>query len=185
MTNLTPQTLAELRLLLDKAPPLPYRAFPRTYGNPSDGPTYIALEAELRGRWEEVATGNYDQWSGTGLALAAAAVNVLPSLLAATDELAHMTEARDNARAEVERLTATVIKDTERNQAMNPLDQLAHDSEAAAQLAANRDRLIVEARQSGATWRAIATAAGRTELAVRTAAKKANAGVLPTVRTDR
>ena len=69
--------------------------------------------------------------------------------------------------------------------ARNPLDQLAHDSDAAAQLAANRDRLIVEARQSGATWRAIATAAGRTELAVRTAAKKANAGVLPTVRTGR
>ena len=66
--------------------------------------------------------------------------------------------------------------------AMNPIDQLAHDSEAAAQLAANRDRLIVEARQSGATWRAIATASGRPELAVRTAAKKANAGVLPTVR---
>ena len=69
--------------------------------------------------------------------------------------------------------------------AMNPLDQLAHDSEAAAKLAANRGRLIVEARQNGATWRAIATAAGRTELAVRTAAKKTNAGVLPTVRTDR
>ena len=68
--------------------------------------------------------------------------------------------------------------------AMNPLDQLAHDSEAAAKLAANRDRLIVEARQDGATWRAIATAAGRTELAVRTAAKKTNAGVLPTVRAD-
>ena len=184
MTSLTPQTLAELRLLLDKAPPLPYRAFPRTYGNRSDGPTYIALEAELRGCWEEVATGDVDQWSGTGLALAAAAVNVLPALLAATDELAHMTEARDNARAEVERLTATVIK-RHRKEAMNPLDQLAHDSEAAAKLAANRDRLIVEARQDGATWRAIATAAGRTELAVRTAAKKANAGVLPTVRTDR
>ena len=69
--------------------------------------------------------------------------------------------------------------------AMNPLDQLAHNSEAAAKLAANRDRLIVEARQDGATWRAIAAAAGRTELAVRTAAKKANACVLPTVRTDR
>ena len=63
---------------------------------------------------------------------------------------------------------------------MNPLDQLARESEEAAQLAANRDRLIVEARQNGATWRAIATAAGRTELAVRAAAKKANNGNLPT-----
>ena len=184
MTSLTPQTLVELRLLLDEAPQLPYRVSPRTQGNPSDGPTYVALEAQLEGRWEEVATGCYDRWSDMGLGLAAAAINALPALLDTTDELAHMTEARDNARAEVERLTATVIK-RHRKEAMNPLDQLAHDSEAAAQLAANRDRLIVEARQSGATWRAIATAAGRTELAVRTAAKKANAGVLPTVRTDR
>lgn len=63
---------------------------------------------------------------------------------------------------------------------MNPLDQLAHESKEAAKLADNRDRLIVEARQAGATWRAIATAAGRTELAVRAAAKKANNGNLPT-----
>ena len=105
---MTPETLAELRLLLDEAPQLPYRDSPRTHGNPSDGPTYVALEAELEGRWEEVATGNYDQWSGVGLALAAAAINALPSLLSATDELTHMMEARDTARAEVERLTATV-----------------------------------------------------------------------------
>ena len=106
--NLTAETLAELRLLLDEAPQLPYLYSPGTHGNPSDGPTYVALEAELEGRWEEVATGNYDQWSGGGLALAAAAVNALPSLLAATDELARMREARDNARAEVDRLSAAV-----------------------------------------------------------------------------
>ena len=34
--------------------------------------------------------------------------NALPALLDTTDELAHMTEARDNARSEVERLAATV-----------------------------------------------------------------------------
>ena len=106
--NSTPETLAELRLLLDEAPQLPYRASPRTHGIPSDGPTYVALEAQLEGRWEEVATGCYDRWSGMGLALAAAAINALPALLDTTDELAHMTEARDNARAEVERLTAKV-----------------------------------------------------------------------------
>ena len=37
-----------------------------------------------------------------------AAVRALPALLGAATELTHMTEARDNARAEVERLTAMV-----------------------------------------------------------------------------
>ena len=55
-----------------------------------------------------MATGNYDQWGGMGLALAAAAVNALPALLGAATELAHMREARDYARAEVERLTAQI-----------------------------------------------------------------------------
>ena len=108
--HLTPETLAGLRLLLDDAPQLPYRASPRTHGNPSDGPTYVALEAQLEGRWEEVATGCYDRWSDMGLGLAAAAINALPALLDTTDELAHMTEARDNARAEVERLTALLAE---------------------------------------------------------------------------
>ena len=106
--NSTPETLAELRLLLDEAPQLPYRASPRTHGIPSDGPTYVALEAQLEGRWEEVATADYDRWSDMGLALAAAAINAMPALLAAADELAHMTEARDNARTEVERLTGQI-----------------------------------------------------------------------------
>lgn len=106
--NSTPETLEELRLLLDEAPQLPYRASPRTHGIPSDGPTYVALEAQLEGRWEEVATGYYERWSDMGLALAAAAINALPALLDTTDELAHMTEARDNARTEVERLTGQI-----------------------------------------------------------------------------
>ena len=106
--NLTPEALAELRLLLGDAPQLPYRVSPRTHGNPSDGPTYVALEAQWEGSWEEVATGCYDRWSDMGLGLAAAAINALPALLDTTDELAHMTEARDNARAEVERLTGQI-----------------------------------------------------------------------------
>lgn len=110
MIALTTETLAELRLLLDEAPQLPYRASLRAHGDPSGGPTYVALEAQLEGRWEEVATGDYDRWSDMGLALAAAAINALPSLLSATDELAHMTEARDNARTEVERLTALLAE---------------------------------------------------------------------------
>ena len=56
----------ELRRLLGEAPPLPYRDSPRTHGDPSNGPTYVALEAQLEGRWEEVATGSYDRWSGMG-----------------------------------------------------------------------------------------------------------------------
>lgn len=108
MIDLTPETLAELRRLLVEAPPLPYQCGTRTHGLPSDGPTYVALEAQHEGRWEEVATGDYERWSGTGLELATAAVNALPALLDAATELAHMREARDNARAEVERLTAMV-----------------------------------------------------------------------------
>ena len=108
MSDLTPETLAELRRLLSEAPPLPYRDSLGSYGAPSEGPTYVALEAQREGRWEEVATGNYDQWGGMGLALAAAAVNALPALLGAATELAHMREARDNARAEVERLTGQI-----------------------------------------------------------------------------
>ena len=42
--------------------------------------------------------------------LIVAAVNALPALLDDADRLAHMTEARDNARAEVERLTAKVVE---------------------------------------------------------------------------
>ena len=84
MTDPTPETLAELRRLLDEAPPLPYRDRPATHGDPSNGPTYVALEAQWEGRWEEVATGNYEEWCGMGIALAAAAVNALPALL---DEL--------------------------------------------------------------------------------------------------
>ena len=43
-----------------------------------------------------------------------AAVRALPALLGAATELTHMTEARDNARAEVERLAALVaeVKET-------------------------------------------------------------------------
>ena len=91
MSASTPETLAELRRLLDEAPPLPYRDSPATHGDPSNGPTYVALEAQWEGRWEEVATGNYEKWCGMGIALAAAAVNALPALLDAAverDELA-------------------------------------------------------------------------------------------------
>ena len=52
--------------------------------------------------YRDAETGDLNRFTS---ARAAAAVNALPTLL---DRLAHMTEARDNARAEVERLTAKV-----------------------------------------------------------------------------
>ena len=97
--RVTPEMLAELRRLLDEAPPPPYRDSPATHGDPSNGPTYVALEAQWEGRWEEVATGNYEKWCGMGIALAAAAVNALPALLDAAAE-------RDALAATVERVRA-------------------------------------------------------------------------------
>ena len=102
------KVLIELPRLLAEAPPPPYRYGPRTHGLPSDGPTYVALEAKYEGRWEEVATGDYERWNGMGIELAAAAVNALPTLLDAATELAHMTEARDSARQRVAELEAAV-----------------------------------------------------------------------------
>lgn len=62
----------------------------------------------------------------------------------------------------------------------DPLEQLRKDTASAARLADRRDRLIVEARRAGCTWRAIADAVGMTELATRNAATRANDGQLPT-----
>ena len=99
MSAPTPETLAELRRLLDEAPPLPYRDSPATHGDPSNGPTYVALEAQREGRWEEVATGNYEKWCGMGIALAAAAVNALPALLDAAAERDALAAKLDAVRA--------------------------------------------------------------------------------------
>ena len=63
---------------------------------------------------------------------------------------------------------------------IDPLEQLRKDTASATRLADRRDRLIVQARQGGATWRAIADAVGMTELATRNAATRANGGELPT-----
>ena len=97
MTELTPEKRAELRELIGESPDLPYRVSHGTHGNPSDGPTYVALEALWDGRWEEVATGDYASWNGMALDLAAAAVNALPSLLDAADE-------RDRLATQAERV---------------------------------------------------------------------------------
>ena len=89
MTSPTPD-LAELRRLAEAATPGPWAA---RYG--------VSWEARVC-----TTTGSLADVDSTANAeLIAAAVNALPTLL---DRLAHMTEARNNARAEVERLTAVV-----------------------------------------------------------------------------
>ena len=84
--------MAELRRLLDAS------------GHAHDvyevNEDYSGYSVETWEGWS-IATCAGEQWAQ----LIAAAVNALPSLL---DRLAHMTEARDNARAEVERLGAMV-----------------------------------------------------------------------------
>lgn len=108
MSAPTPETLAELRRLLDEAPPLPYRDRPATHGDPSNGPTYVALEAQWEGRWEEVATGSYEKWCGMGIALAAAAVNALPALLDAAAERDALADRLDIAEAGLDRVAVAM-----------------------------------------------------------------------------
>ena len=92
-------TRAALRRLLAEAPPLPWRY--REHGYPGDGPSSVALEAKpFEGGWEPVAVGDYDQWSGYGVALAAAAVNALPDLL----------DALEKAEGHRDSLAATLIE---------------------------------------------------------------------------
>ena len=91
--------------------------------------------AELRrlySEWQETVNpyGFRLMPSGEYYALAAAAVNALPALLDdadalldEADRLAHMTEARNNARAEVKRLTAIV-------EAVRALHQPKHYADA-------------------------------------------------------
>ena len=74
----------------------------------------LAELRRLHSEWQETVNpyGFCLMPSGEYYALAAAAVDALPALLDDADalraELAHMTEARNNARAEVERLAAVV-----------------------------------------------------------------------------
>ena len=80
--------LAELRRLAEAATPGPWAA---RYG--------VSWEARVCATTGSLADVN----STANAELIVAAVNALPTLL---DHLAHMTEARNNARAEVKRLTA-------------------------------------------------------------------------------
>ena len=97
--------VTELRRLLAGASPLPWQWEP-----PSGKSWPLGDESLVTTSGDPVLYGwGYDASGIDGAdgdrALIAAAVNALPTLL---DHLAHMTEARDNARAEVKRLTALV-----------------------------------------------------------------------------
>ena len=86
--------VAELRRLLDEAragSPLPWR---RIGSRVDDADRYQVSKCLL----------------DADAILIVAAANALPALLDDADRLAHMTEARDNARAEVERLTALLAE---------------------------------------------------------------------------
>ena len=94
--------VAELRILAENATPGPW-----DYYRPH--PNYRAYEVGqvMPGGYlgEAVAATEYNDAEKNAAFIAAASPDVVLGLL---DRLAHMTEARDNARAEVERLTAMV-----------------------------------------------------------------------------
>lgn len=83
---MTADEIARLRALKRDAPPLPYRYREGAEGDPSNGPTFTALEAEHPDLiWSEIARGDYDAWSGYGLMYAAEACTALPKALDALE----------------------------------------------------------------------------------------------------
>ena len=107
---MTTPDIAELRRLLDvnrerDFHALPWHVWDRGIGYELHVGATCRDEMEPRGYCEEVNNGFRETFGAPEAELIVAAVNALPTLL---DRLAHMTEARNNARAEVERLTAMV-----------------------------------------------------------------------------
>ena len=105
MPDLTPD-LAELRRLAESATPGPWEAFGAVDGR--RGERWLGVTTDMRAT-ESARAGDVfaaqDCTRQDALFIAAANPAAVLGLL---DHLAHMTEARDNARAEVERLTAMV-----------------------------------------------------------------------------
>ena len=118
MSDLTPETLAELRRLAEAATPGPwYLDGPWWYGD--DDSAYCISTAEDAGRIAVTIAppgymlgGEREVRDANARFIAAANPAAVLALLDDADalraELAHMREARDNARAEVKRLTAQV-----------------------------------------------------------------------------
>ena len=106
MPDLTPEKLAELRWLAEAATPGPWEAFGAVDGR--RGERWLGVTTDMRAT-ESARAGDVfaaqDCTRQDALFIAAANPAAVLGLL---DHLAHMREARDNARAEVERLTALV-----------------------------------------------------------------------------
>ena len=105
MPDLTPD-LAELRRLAESATPGPWEAFGAVDGR--RGERWLGVTTDMRAIESARAGDVFAAQNCTrqdALFIAAANPAVVLGLL---DHLAHMREARDNARAEVERLTAVV-----------------------------------------------------------------------------
>jgi hypothetical protein len=78
--------IARRRALLDAAPPAPWRYREGAEGDPTNGPTYTAIEAEHpEAGWSPIATGDYDAWSGCGLIAVEDASTALPKALDALE----------------------------------------------------------------------------------------------------
>ena len=104
--RVTPEMLAELRRLAEAATPGPWEAFGAVDGR--RGERWLGVTTDMRAT-ESARAGDVfaaqDCTRQDALFIAAANPAAVLGLL---DHLAHMREARDNARAEVERLTAMV-----------------------------------------------------------------------------
>ena len=106
MPDLTPEKLAELRRLAEAATPGPWEAFGAVDGR--RGERWLGVTTDMRAIESARAGDVFAAQNCTRQdALFIAAANPA-AVLGLLDHLAHMREARDNARAEVERLTAMV-----------------------------------------------------------------------------
>ena len=111
--RVTPEKLAELRRLAEAATPGPWEAFGAVDGR--RGERWLGVTTDMRAT-ESARAGDVfsaqDCTRQDALFIAAANPAAVLALLDDADalraELAHMREARDNARAEVKRLTAQV-----------------------------------------------------------------------------
>ena len=104
MTDLTPETLAELRRLLDANRErdfhaLPWHAWDRGIGYELHVGATCRDEMEPRGYCEEVNNGFRETFGAPEAELIAAAVNALPALLDAAAERDRLAEAVERVRA--------------------------------------------------------------------------------------
>ena len=114
MSDLTPEKLAELRRLLNECQP--WQVVVKDL-RPTHNAIWLDSNYDDPEGWRRIRTlaeiDTEDEtievvWGLNDALLIAGSLNLLPALLDAAQRLAHMTDARDNARAEVERLTGQI-----------------------------------------------------------------------------